>query len=147
MTPTLNGRIQSRIALILLVGVPVTLILGLILPRPTDATTLGDMYEVFFTALAIVLVVGIVWEFIYHALQQLRWEKDWPTLFGLITGIPEGIVAYILLDQGVFRDLGDIPLSTFLQMFIIVWIVIWLVANGPFQIFFIRWRYRGGRFV
>ena len=41
----------------------------------------------------------------------------------------------------------DVPLDVFLPMFIIVWIVIWLVANGPLQIFFIRWRYRGGRFV
>lgn len=147
MTPTLNGRIQSRLFLIAVIGAPLTLILGLVLPRPTPLTTVTDMYKVFFTALLIVAVVGIVWELIYHAAQQLRWEKDWPTLFGLITGVPEGIVTYLLLDAGIPWDFGDIPLKTFLPMFIIVWIAIWMVANGPLQIFFIRWRYRGGRFL
>ena len=28
------------------------------------------------------------WEFLYHGLQQFRWEKDWPTLFGLSAGHP-----------------------------------------------------------
>lgn len=147
MTPTLFGRIQSRIFLVVTVGVPLAFLLALFLPRPSDATTYGDMVEVFLHALLIVAVAGIVWEFIYHALQQLRWEKDWPTVFGLVQGVPEAISTYLLLDAGITKDFGDVPLGTFLPMFVIVWIVIWLVANGPLQIFFLRWRYRGGRFV
>ena len=147
MTPTLNGRLQSRIVLVALIGIPLALILGVVLPRPNDDSTLGDMYQVFFTALLIVAVVGLVWELLYHALQQYRWEKDWPTLFGLITGVPEGILTFLLLNAGIPFDFGDVPLKTFLPMFFIVWVSIWLVANGPLQIFFIRWRYRGGRFV
>ena len=76
MTPTLSGRMQSRFVLLLIVGVPLTLVLGAVLPRPTATTTLSDMYEVFFAALVLVGVVGIVWELIYHGLQQFRWEKD-----------------------------------------------------------------------
>lgn len=147
MTPTLNGRLQSRIVLVAMIGIPLALILGVVLPRPNDATTLGDMYQVFFTALLIVAVVGLLWELLYHALQQYRWEKDWPTLFGLITGVPEGILTFVLLNAGIPFDFGDVPLKTFLPMFFIVWVSIWLIANGPLQIFFIRWRYRGGRFV
>jgi len=147
MTPTLIGRIQSRLVLVAAVGIPVALILGVVLPRPTDATTLGDMYRVFFVALALVAVVGVVWELVWHGLQQLRWEKDWPTLFGLITGVPEGVVVWLLLRAGVPIDVGAVDGSTFLAMFVITWIAIWLVANGPLQIVFIRWRFRGGRFL
>ncbi len=147
MTPTLIGRIQSRLVLVAAVGIPVALFLGVVLPRPTDATTLGDMYRVFFVALALVAVVGVVWELVWHGLQQLRWEKDWPTLFGLITGVPEGVVVWLLLRAGVPIDVGAVDGSTFLAMFVITWIAIWLVANGPLQIVFIRWRFRGGRFL
>lgn len=147
VTPTLFGRLQSRLVLVALVGVPIALVLGLVLPRPTDATTLGDMYRVFFVALVLVAIVGLVWELIWHGLQQLRWEKDWPTLFGLITGVPEGIAVWLLLRAGLPIDVGVVDGSTFLSMFVITWVAIWLVANGPLQIIFIRWRFRGGRFV
>ena len=58
------------------------------------------MYSLGYAALVVVAVVGIVWELIYHGIQQFRWEKDWPTLFGLLTGINEGIVVYFVLDAG-----------------------------------------------
>lgn len=147
MTPTLSGRLQSRLVLVALVGVPVALILGVLLPRPSEATTLGDMYRVFFVALLLVAVVGLVWELVWHGLQQLRWEKDWPTFFGLITAVPEGIVVWLLLRAGVPIDVGPVEATTFLWMFTITWVAIWLVANGPLQIVFIRWRFRGGRFI
>jgi len=147
MTPTLFGRIQTRIFLLFFVGVPLAFILGVLLPRPTPATTLGDMFDVFLAAVLIVAAVGIVWELIYHALQQLRWEKDWPTLFGLFTAVPEGIVVYSLLNAGIPWDFGSVPLKTFLPMFVIVWLAVWMIANGPMQILFLRWRYQGGRIL
>ena len=145
MSPTLFGRIQTRIFLALFVGVPLAFVLGVLLPRSAPDATLGDMFQVFLAAILIVAVVGIAWELVYHGLQQFRWEKDWPTLFGLITGIPEGIVVYLLLNAGVPWDLGPVPLKTFLPMFFIVWMCIWLIANGPLQIVLLRWRYQGGR--
>ncbi len=145
MSPTLFGRIQTRILLSLFVGVPLALVLGVLLPRPRPSMTLGDMFQVFLAAIAIVAVVGIVWEFVYHGLQQFRWEKDWPTLFGLITGVPEGIVVYLLLNAGVPWDFGSVPLKTFLPMFFVVWVCTWMIANGPLQIVLLRWRYQGGR--
>lgn len=144
MTPTLFGRIQTRWFLVATAGVIWTFIIGPILPRP-DGAELGDVYKALFTALLIVAVIGVIWELIYHALQQLRWEKDWPTLFGLVVGVPEAISTYVLLNAGIPWDVGDVPLSMFLPMFITVWLLVWAIANGPMQIFFIRWRYRGGR--
>lgn len=144
MTPTLFGRIQTRLFLLATFGLIWTLLIGLVLPRPEGAT-LNDQYKTLLTALLIVGVVGIIWELIYHALQQLRWEKDWPTIFGLFVAVPEGIVAYVLLQNNIPWDVGGVALNAFLPMFITVWLLVWAIANGPMQIFFIRWRYRGGR--
>ena len=146
MTPTLSGRIQTRLALLGTVGVVWTLFIGLLVPRPAGAET-SAIYKALFTALLIVAVVGIVWELIYHALQQYRWEKDWPTILGLLVAVPEGLVAWWCLKNDVPWSVGDVQASTFLTMFITLWLLVWAIANGPLQIFFLRWRYRGGRFL
>ena len=147
MTPTLNGRIQTRIFLLNVIGVPWAFILGPVLPGRPEGASLWDVYEVTLTSLGIVLVVGIAWELLYHVLQQFRWEKDWPTLFGLLTGIPEGIVTFILLDNGIPRDYGDISIPLFVTYFATTWILVWLAANGPMRVPFLRWRFRGGRLI
>ena len=100
MTPTLAGRMQSRLALLGTVGVVWTALIGLVVPRPEGAET-SAIYKALFTALLIVAVAGIVWELVYHALQQYRWEKDWPTLFGLIVAVPEGTMVWILLKNQI----------------------------------------------
>lgn len=147
MTPTLFGRIQTRIFLIIIVGIPWSLLVGLVLPR-RSGVSLNDVYWGTFIALLLVAVVGIVWEFIYHGLQQFRWEKDWPTLFALLTGIPEGIVVYLLMEVGVPTGrVENIFPAAFLIHFITTWVLIWAVAQGPMQIFFLRWRFRGGRLL
>lgn len=143
MVPTLYGRIQTRIVLTIIVGGLWTLIITPFLPT---GEPLGPSYRMTFTILLTVLVLGIIWEFIYHGLQQFRWEKDWPTFFGLLTMINEGLLIWILLKAGAIPGVGDVPLSVFLIQFITTWMVIFLVVNGPVQIFFSRWRFRGGRF-
>ena len=42
-----------------------------------------DRYKTTFSVLLVVMALGVLWEFVYHFLQQFRWEKDWPTMFGL----------------------------------------------------------------
>lgn len=142
MTPTLVGRIQTRIFLVLVIGIPWTLLIGPVLPRPEGAS-LGDLYEVLLTAVIVVAVAGIAWELLYQWLQQYRWEKDWPTLFGLITGVPEGISTYLILLAFGF----DVDTGAFLIQFITLWLLVWLVANGPMRVVFLRWRFRGGRLL
>ena len=68
------------------------------------------------------------------------------TFFGLLTMINEGLLVWLLIKAGAVPGVGDVPLSAFLIQFITTWLVVWLVANGPVQIFFTRWRFRGGRF-
>jgi hypothetical protein len=143
VVPTLYGRIQTRIVLLIVVGGIWTLIITPFLPT---GQPLSASYRTTFLVLLTVLVLGVLWEFVYHGLQQFRWEKDWPTFFGLLTMINEGILVWLLLNAGVVPGIDSVPLSAFLIQFITTWLVVWLVANGPVQIFFSRWRFRGGRF-
>ncbi len=144
MTPVLAGRIQTRLFLLAVIGVPWTLLIGWLLPRP-DGASLTDVYQVLFLGIVVVAVVGIGWDALYIALQQYRWEKDWPTLFGLLTGIPEGITTY--LGVVLLAHLLGLQVDTiaFLIQFTTMWILIWLFASGPMRVVFIRWRYTGGR--
>ena len=145
MTPTLAGRIQTRIFLIVIIGSLWTAIIGPVLPRP-PASDLAAVYFAAFQVLIVVLAAGLVWEVVYHGLQQFRWEKDWPTFFGFLTGLNEGALAwYLVVAVGVTSS--AVPTSTFVVHFATTWVVTWLWANGPMRIFFIRWRFRGGRLV
>jgi hypothetical protein len=144
--PTLGGRIQTRLVLLAVVGGLVTLIVGPLLPV---SAPLGTVYRYTFIILATVAVIGIGWELVYHFVMQWRWEKDWPTLFGLITAVPEGALVWVLLRVGAVPGIpkGAVPTAAFVIDFLAVWLCVWLVANGPMRVPFIRWRFHGGRLV
>jgi hypothetical protein len=145
MVPTLPGRIQSRIFLLGTVGVLVT---ALITPVAGIPGSLGAQYKTTYIILATVLVLGVVWELLYHLLMQWRWEKDWPSLFSLVTAVPEGILIWLLLAAHAVPGLSTTPpLSAYLIDFIVVWVCVWLVGQGPMRIPFIRWRFHGGRLI
>lgn len=144
MLPTLMGRIQTRIFVIAIIGGLWALVIGPLLPGDATVT---DKYKAMYGVLLIVGVAGIVWEFIYHGLMQFRWEKDWPTLFGLAVGVPEGVVAYCIARSGVVAWTENISLDAFLCGFVTTWIVTWLWVNGPMRIFTVHWRFRGGRLI
>ena len=144
MLPTLNGRLQTRIFMLVVFGGLITLVLTPILPGDPD-------YRTTYLILAAVLVLGIVWELVYHAIQQLRWEKDWPTMFGLITAINEGALVWLLLDlelvPGIDYPYDGVPFWAFFIDFSVIWLVIWVWTNGPMRVPFIRWRFFGGRII
>lgn len=139
MLPTLIGRIQTRIFLLAVVG-------GIWFAILTPLV--GQSYRDTYLVLLAFTVLGIGWELIYHFLQQFRWEKDWPTFFGLITVVNEGILLWVLLDLRLVPGLPDgAPLGAFLILFLTTWLLVWLIANGPMRVPFIHWRFRGGRVV
>lgn len=144
MLPTLAGRIQTRIFVIVVIGGLWALVIGPVLPG--DGTT-SDHYRALYQILLIVVVLGIVWEVVYHGLQQFRWEKDWPTLFGLLVGIPEGLVAFAVCRAGILPDTENVSVAAFVVGFGTTWIVTWLFVNGPMRIFTVHWRFRGGRLI
>lgn len=143
MTPTLLGRIQTRWVMVWTVGVLWLLIIGPFLPMASAATV---VYSNGLAALLLTAVVGTLWEFAYHAIQQLRWDKDWPTLLGLLVGLSEGFVVYRLLAMGIPWAVPGLSVAPFVWQFGTIWVAIWLVVNGPLRIFFPRWRFAGGRF-
>lgn len=145
MLPTLNGRIQTRVFLLVIVGGLWTLLITPVLPIDS---TLAEAYRTTFILLLTLLVLGIGWEFVYHFLQQFRWEKDWPTLFGLMTATNEGVLIWLLLRFDLVPGLpGPVPLNAFLILFLTTWVLVWLAGNGPMRVPFIHWRFRGGRLV
>lgn len=151
MLPTLMGRIQTRIFATLVIGGLWSLVIGRFLPG-VDGAPQKLVYKAVFGLLFILTVLGVLWEVVYHGLMQFRWEKDWPTLFGLATMINEGLLVYYVAHHGVYKhwwfqyDVG-IPRRTFLTAFVTTWIVVWLWVNGPMRIFTVHWRFRGGRLV
>jgi hypothetical protein len=139
MLPTLNGRIQTRVFVLAVVGGAWTLLI---------TPVIGISYATAFVVLLAMLVLGTGWEFGYHVIQQFRWEKDWPTLFGLITAINEGALLWLLLELPAVPGISEeVSFGAFLVQFLSTWILVWLVVNGPMRVPFIRWRFRGGRLV
>lgn len=144
MLPTLNGRIQTRIFMLATWGVFWTLVLTPILPGDPD-------YQITFVILLWVTILGVIWELIYHGIMQFRWEKDWPTLFGLLNIINEGILLTVLLKLDLIPWLGvdssEVSLGAFWILFFIIWMSIWVWTNGPMRVPFIHWRFFGGRII
>src|SRR6266498_2207075 len=128
MVPTVFGRIQTRLFLLAIVGGALTALITPILPA---GGPMAQRYQTTFIVLAAVAVIGVAWEVIYHFIMQWRWEKDWPTVFGLLTLLP-GLP-------------GPVTTAVFVIHFLAVWMLVWMVGNGPMRVPFIRWRFRGGR--
>lgn len=141
MLPTLNGRLQTRVFMLATIGVLWTLVLTPILPGDPD-------YRTTFIILATVTVLGIVWELIYHLIMQFRWEKDWPTLLGLVTCLNEGLLIWILLKLEAVPGIDGVPsFWAFAILFLVIWVSIWIWTNGPMRVPLLRWRFFGGRIV
>lgn len=148
MTPTLAGRLQTRLFLLATVGLLWTAAVTPLLARPAWAS-LSMAYHITFQAIGVVALLGLGWELAYHGLQQLRWDKDWPTALGLLTAINEGVLAWFTL-----HALNILPgtsgwssplLSLFLVHFGTTWFVLWAFMQGPLRVIHLRWRYEGGR--
>jgi len=81
MVPTLAGRIQTRLALLAVVGGLVTAIIVRCCRRRAAGCRLSERLRDPGRRRR----GGHRLECLYHLLMQWRWEKDWPTLFGLVT--------------------------------------------------------------
>lgn len=144
MLPTLSGRIQTRVFLLVVVGGLWTLLVTPVLPTGVG---IGASYGATFSVLLVVTVLGVLWELVYHVIQQFRWEKDWPTLFGLATMVPEGLLVWFLFAGGAIPWIGSLPGWAFVLHFVTTWLLVFLVANGPMRVPFVHWRFNGGRLV
>jgi hypothetical protein len=148
--PTLAGRIQTRVFLLLTVGlawtivaIPLINLVASAVPS-VDTGSLSATYGAAILALIVVAFLGLGWELVYHAIQQYRWEKDWPILYALLEGIPEGLLAFLVVDALI--PVGPSAFVFFCH-FVSTWVVVWLTAVGPMRMVFLRWRFRGGRIL
>ena len=119
----------------------------IISPFLPQTASVSQKYQATFLVLGLVIAVGIVWELIYHGLQQFRWEKDWPALFTLVLAIPEGIVVWVLLKTVISNSLAKPNGASYIIAFATVWLVVWMFLNGPMRVPAIHWRFRGGRVI
>jgi hypothetical protein len=134
MTPTLEGRWQTRIFLLATVG--------LIITAPF-AAVVGTAPLV---VLAYVATIGLGWDILYTFLQSFRWERDWPPAFAVVAAIAEAALIYLLAvvvgAPGLPRDLS---LGLFAAHYTAVWLSVFLFAQFPMRALFPWWRFHGGR--
>ena len=136
VTPTLLGRWQTRLLLLLTVGVlcslPFVLVVG-----PTPLLTLG-----------LVLILGCGWDCLYDFIQRGRWDQDWPAAYQFFAGVWEGLATF---GVGLFLSKWFGPLATppltFLAHYSVVWTATFLASQSLLRIIFPRWRYRGGQWL
>lgn len=134
MTASLTGRLQTRLLLALSIGVPVTLLLAVL----TDGLTLGRGLA----DLGILTALGLIWDRGYHALQQLRWDRDWPSLFQLLAVVPEALVAWPVLH---LFGLAPRSFGAYALQMGAIWVISFLVQQGPLRVLLPHWRYDAAR--
>jgi hypothetical protein len=149
VTPTLGGRLQTRLVLLTTIGLAWSLAITPFLPRPPGAS-IAFAYRVTMATAVAMTVLGIGWERVYHALQQLRWDKDWPSIVALSTGVTEAILVWLVLHllhliPGAWGSTSPV-LPLYVTHFGTTWLVVWLVINGPVRVVAPRWRFEGGAF-
>ena len=137
MTPTLLGRWQTRILLLLTVGVLISV--------PFSMGFLGFPPGLsYFFVLFYVGLFGIFWDIIYTQIQKYRWDRDWPAAYQLFAGIWE--IIFILFTLSFLPGVEKEPL-TILMHYIIVWTSIFIASQSLMRILFVRWRFFGGQWL
>jgi hypothetical protein len=143
---TLRGRLETRTVLTLTVGLPWSIALALALHAasrdPGRATHTAGSASVL---TLLMLALGLGWELVYHGLQQLRRDKDWPSLVALLA---------VTVELGpLWSAAGRLPepatsghdVHSFLLITLSAWLVMWTCAQGPMRVLLLRWRMAGGR--
>jgi hypothetical protein len=134
MTPTLKGRVQTRMILTLAVGALLAWLFGRAGTMNTLLVTLGYL-----------LGLGILWDVIFQWVQRRRWDRDWSPLHQLATGILEGAAFFLLARTGRLPGLGaGVALGQFLPFYGTFWVLGFIILQGPVRVLFPRWRFRGG---
>jgi len=124
MTPTLAGRIETRIFINAIIAFPILATLG--------------FPEVFF----IMLAIGVAMDFAYNFLQLKRWDGDWPLVFVIISGLVEGVILWAALSLIIRLDL-----KTYLSMYGIIWLLMFILQASFLHALFPYRRFRGGRIL
>jgi len=141
MTPTLLGRWQTRVLLLLTVGNLVSL--------PFAWGFLGHGSAIYFWVVFYVGLFGLAWDLVYDFLQKYLWDHDWPGVFQFYAGIVEGVFLGVILGTiGLPKiPIAEFQLVTFIQHYGLVWLGVYLSAWIVMRLLFPRWRFRGGEWL
>jgi len=133
MTPTLNGRWQTRFLLLITVGLFITFFFVLQYASPVP-----------YYLLAAVFFIGLLWDILYDYVQRWRWDRDWPPILQLSAGIVEGLFLFALIRAAGFTT----PTTTqFWLHYGTVWIGVFCTSQSITRILFPRWRFYGGEWL
>lgn len=146
MTLTLYGRWQTRLLLMTLLGVPITIAFAFFVGAK----------QLPFILLGYAMLFGFGWDLLYNALQCLRWNRDWPPFFAFVAGLWEG--AFLFAVAQIANPLspeGSILLGLrvglnaerFWLHYGLVFAAVFLTSLGLLHILMPRWRYRGGQWM
>ena len=142
MTPTLLGRMQTRLWLLATVGVFVTFFFA-----SWFESLVFDAFAIPFVILFWVAVIGLAWDILFNEVQKRRWDSDWPPAYQLFAGIAEGVLVFILIRAALLPGVPEnLPAWMFLAHYTTVWFWTFLWTQGPLRILFPQWRFRGGQF-
>jgi hypothetical protein len=140
MTPTLLGRWQTRIFLMLTVGLLPTLLFFLrLFGNP------GDL--IYLAILGYILLFGLFWDVVYIYIQQLRWDQDWPAVFQWGAAIWEALFFYGLKQVVNLPLPGELNWLWFCIHYSLVWICVFVSSQSLMRIIFPRWRFHGGQWL
>lgn len=141
MTPSLLGRIQSR----LIFGVVSGTFFGLILSQVFDASIMNIIYTLF-----LVLAIGSVLDLGYNKMQKKRWDQDWPPIYFLLAAALEFVISTVVLKLSS-GNLGIVQLQysgeVFGWHFWLTWVGMMLLMFQLCHIFDPEYRYNGGKLL
>jgi hypothetical protein len=144
MLPTLSGRIQTRLLLFFIIGLPATFLWSWYNEARLPIISFP------YIMLVSVLLVGLLLDPVYIYLQGFRWDQDWPFAFQLASmifefGVVIGIIMYSrhpYIPAVALRTNDDLLFIS--SHFVSVLIPSFLLLLGPLQVFLVRWRYKSG---
>lgn len=135
MTPTLAGRLQTRLALAVVPGLPVAAVAAATLDKLPPAGAL--------TGLGVITLLGFGWDAVHQTIQDRRWDRDWPRIFTLASWAPEAVGSWLVLEV-----IGAAaPLGTHLAFFTLLWGAALVFRVAVLPVLLPRWRHEGQRLV
>jgi hypothetical protein len=138
MTPTLFGRWQQRLLLLLTVGLLPSLLLAI-----------AQSSWFYLLLLLYIGIFGCLWDVLYQQLQKMRWDNDWPGLFQLGGNIAEGCFLWLLLKVNLLPGLNLLKVAGFWPgiHYGLVSLIMFGAAYSLLPILFPHARYRGRQWL
>lgn len=122
------------------IGVPVTLPFCLLALVTGPLTAPAPLF-----VLGVVTAVGLFLDRTYDRIQQKRWDHDWPLHLQVVAGLAEGFASFFLAFGCCGLGALALPVRILYPLhYGLVWGLAFLFVQGPIQVLFPQWRFRGG---